>query len=84
MQVKQRLGDAIMERHAAQVSQRFHIQQILKIQSTSVSQVLPEIYSPGRSKVIGSYLGKGWFVFAVFVSPEYERSSWVRIKNNTK
>lgn len=39
MQVEQRLGDAVVQRHAAQVAQRLHVQQVLHAES----QILHEL-----------------------------------------
>lgn len=38
VQVKQRLGDAVVEQHAAQVTQRLHIQQVLRTQKHIISE----------------------------------------------
>lgn len=72
MQVKQGFGDAIVERHAAQVAQRLHVQQVLWKQDQSVSLFLLDDLTMTMMDV--SYLGEAWLDFAVFIPPARKNS----------
>lgn len=57
-----------MERHAAQVAQRLHVQQVLRKQDRSVSLFLPDHLKMTMMMDV-PYLGEGWLDFAVFIPP---------------
>lgn len=61
-----------MERHAAQVAQRLHVQQVLWKQDQSVSLFLLDDLKMTMMDV--SYLGEGWLDFAVFIPPARKNS----------
>lgn len=61
-----------MERHAAQVAQRLHVQQVLWKQDESVSLFLLDDLEMTMMDV--SYLGEGWLGFAVFIPPARKNS----------
>lgn len=62
-----------MERHAAQVAQRLHVQQVLWKQEQSVSLFLLD--EPMVTMMDVSYLGEGWLDFTVFIPPARKKKN---------
>lgn len=65
-----------MERHAAQVAQRLHVQQVLRKQDQPVSLFAPD--DPTVTMTDVSYLGEGWLDFAVFIPPARKKKYSVK------
>lgn len=61
-----------MERHAAQVAQRLHVQQVLWKQDQSVSLFLLDDLTMTMMDV--SHLREAWLDFAVFIPPARKNS----------
>lgn len=69
MEVEQGLGDAVVQRHAAQVAQGLDIQQVLRTRNTIRGRNTTESRRRGE---VSPYLGETGLSFASFVSPAAE------------